>query len=342
MSTNTPDSLSYRDAGVDIEAGEDLVKAIGPLAKATRRAGVMGGLGGFGALFDLKKDGWDDPVLVSGTDGVGTKLMLAFETGLHNTVGIDLVAMCANDVLAQGAEPLFFLDYFATGKLENGMAEQVISGIAEGCKQSGCALIGGETAEMPGMYPPGHYDLAGFVVGAVERANILPRHADMATGDVLIGIASSGPHSNGYSLIRKVVERSGLSYEDNAPFSNTQSLGEALLTPTRLYSKQVLPLLKKDLVHGLAHITGGGVTENTPRMCPDTLVPRVDRTAWQAPAVFDWLQDVGKTTDDEMHRTFNMGIGMILAVSPDKVDTVLAELQAMGEPAVVLGDLVDA
>ena len=342
MSTNTPDSLSYRDAGVDIEAGEDLVKAIGPLAKATRRAGVMGGLGGFGALFDLKKDGWEDPVLVSGTDGVGTKLMLAFETGIHNTVGIDLVAMCANDVLAQGAEPLFFLDYFATGKLENGIAEQVIAGIAEGCKQSGCALIGGETAEMPGMYPPGHYDLAGFVVGAVERANILPRHADMKAGDVLIGISSSGPHSNGYSLIRKVVERSGLSYEDNAPFSNAQTLGEALLTPTCLYSQHVLPLLKKDLVHGLAHITGGGVTENTPRMCPDTLVPRVDRTAWEAPAVFDWLQDVGKTTDDEMHRTFNMGIGMILAVSPSNVDAVLAELEAMGELAVVLGDLVDA
>ncbi|MFN3211623.1 MAG: phosphoribosylformylglycinamidine cyclo-ligase [Henriciella sp.] len=342
MSTNTSDSLSYRDAGVDIEAGEDLVKAIGPLAKATKRAGVMGGLGGFGALFDLKKDGWDDPVLVSGTDGVGTKLMLAFETGIHETVGIDLVAMCANDVLAQGAEPLFFLDYFATGKLENGIAEQVISGIAEGCKQSGCALIGGETAEMPGMYPPGHYDLAGFVVGAVERANILPRHADMAAGDVLIGLSSSGPHSNGYSLIRKVVERSGLSYTDSAPFSNAQALGEALLTPTRLYAKQVLPLLKQDLVHGLAHITGGGVTENTPRMCPDHLVPRVDRSAWQPPAVFDWLQDVGKTNDDEMHRTFNMGIGMILAVSPDKVDAVLSELQKMGEPAVVLGDLVDA
>lgn len=342
MTTNTSDSLSYRDAGVDIEAGESLVKAIGPLAKATRRAGVMGGLGGFGALFDLKKDGWDDPVLVSGTDGVGTKLMLAFETGIHKTVGIDLVAMCANDVLAQGAEPLFFLDYFATGKLENGIAEEVIAGIAEGCAQSGCALIGGETAEMPGMYPPGHYDLAGFVVGAVERADILPKLDEMSAGDVLIGISSSGPHSNGYSLIRKVVERSGLAFDDTAPFSNQQNLGEALLTPTRLYSKQILPLLKQDLVRGLAHITGGGVTENTPRMCPDHLVPRVDRTAWQAPAVFNWLQDVGNITEDEMHKTFNMGIGMILAVAPAKVDAAIAALEDQGETAVILGDLVDA
>lgn len=342
MTTNTSDSLSYRDAGVDIEAGESLVKAIGPLAKATRRAGVMGGLGGFGALFDLKKDGWDDPVLVSGTDGVGTKLMLAFETGIHKTVGIDLVAMCANDVLAQGAEPLFFLDYFATGKLENGIAEEVIAGIAEGCAQSGCALIGGETAEMPGMYPPGHYDLAGFVVGAVERADILPKLDEMSAGDVLIGISSSGPHSNGYSLIRKVVERSGLAFDDTAPFSNQQNLGEALLTPTRLYSKQILPLLKQDLVRGLAHITGGGVTENTPRMCPDHLVPRVDRTAWQAPAVFNWLQDVGNITEDEMHKTFNMGIGMILAVAPTKVDAAMAALEDQGETAVILGDLVDA
>ncbi len=233
MSDTSKTPLSYRDAGVDIEAGERLVEAIGPLAKATARAGVMGGLGGFGALFDLKASGYEDPVLVSGTDGVGTKLMLAFETGIHNTVGIDLVAMCANDVLAQGAEPLFFLDYFATGKLEAGIAEAVVAGIAEGCRQSGCALVGGETAEMPGMYPPGHYDLAGFVVGAVDRAKVLPRMGDMATGDVLIGIASSGPHSNGYSLIRRIVEREGLSYEAASPFSDG-TLGEALLTPTRL------------------------------------------------------------------------------------------------------------
>lgn len=341
MTTNASDSLSYRDAGVDIEAGDNLVKAIGPLAKATRRAGVMGDLGGFGALFDLKKEGWEDPVLVSGTDGVGTKLMLAFETGQHHTVGIDLVAMCANDVLAQGAEPLFFLDYFATGKLEGDTAEQVVSGIAEGCKQAGCALIGGETAEMPGMYPPGHYDLAGFVVGAVERTDILPRMSEMQAGDVLIGIGSSGPHSNGYSLIRKVVERSGLSYEDSAPFSNAESLGSALLTPTRLYSAAALPLIRSKRVKGLAHITGGGLTENTPRMCPDHLTPRIDRAAWRAPSVFDWLQDVGKIEEDEMHRTFNMGIGMVFAAAPSEVDAVLEALKAAGETPIVIGDLND-
>ena len=342
MTTNASDSLSYRDAGVDIEAGDELVKAIGPLAKATSRAGVMGGLGGFGALFDLKKEGWQDPVLVSGTDGVGTKLMLAFETGIHDTVGIDLVAMCANDVLAQGAEPLFFLDYFATGKLENGIAEQVIAGIAEGCKQAGCALIGGETAEMPGMYPPGHYDLAGFVVGAVERSEILPRMQGMEAGDVLIGIASSGPHSNGYSLIRKVVERTGLSFEDAAPFSNDKSLGAALLEPTRLYSKAALPLIKSNLVKGLAHITGGGLTENTPRMCPDTLTPRIDRTSWTPPPVFNWLQVEGNIAEDEMHRTFNMGIGLVFTVAKSDVEAAMAHLTELGEAPVVLGDLVSA
>ncbi|MHA7901059.1 MAG: phosphoribosylformylglycinamidine cyclo-ligase [Henriciella sp.] len=339
MTSNASDSLSYRDAGVDIEAGDKLVKAIGPLAKATRRAGVLGGLGGFGALFDLKKEGWQDPVLVSGTDGVGTKLMLAFETGQHDTVGIDLVAMCANDVLAQGAEPLFFLDYFATGKLENGIAEHVISGIAEGCKRAGCALIGGETAEMPGMYPPGHYDLAGFVVGAVERSAILPRMDQMVVGDVLIGIGSSGPHSNGYSLIRKIVERSGLTYEDSAPFSNAEALGQALLTPTRLYSKAALPLIRAGAVKGLAHITGGGLTENTPRMCPDHLQPRIDRDAWDVPAVFNWLQEVGKVETDEMHRTFNMGIGMVFAVAQDQVDAVISALKEVGETPVIMGDL---
>ncbi|MDJ0920689.1 MAG: phosphoribosylformylglycinamidine cyclo-ligase [Henriciella sp.] len=341
MTNETRDSLSYRDAGVDIEAGDRLVSAISPLAKATARAGVMGGIGGFGALFDLKASGWDDPILVSGTDGVGTKLMLAFETGQHHTVGIDLVAMCANDVLAQGAEPLFFLDYFATGALEGDIAEQVISGIAEGCKQAGCALIGGETAEMPGMYPPGHYDLAGFVVGAVERAELLPALDTMQAEDVLIGIASSGPHSNGYSLIRKIVTRCGLSYADTAPFANT-SLGEALLTPTRLYSEAALPLIRGKLINGLAHITGGGLTENTPRMCPDTLVPRIDRDSWTPPAVFDWLQAEGNVETDEMHRTFNMGIGMVFTCAPKNVEQVLASLQAAGEMPVVIGDLVPA
>ena len=341
MSDTSKTPLSYRDAGVDIEAGERLVEAIGPLAKATARAGVMGGLGGFGALFDLKASGYEDPVLISGTDGVGTKLMLAFETGIHNTVGIDLVAMCANDVLAQGAEPLFFLDYFATGKLEAGIAEAVIAGIAEGCRQSGCALVGGETAEMPGMYPPGHYDLAGFVVGAVDRAKVLPRMADMAAGDVLIGISSSGPHSNGYSLIRRIVEREGLSYDAASPFSDG-TLGEALLTPTRLYSSAALPLIKGGLIKGLAHITGGGLTENTPRMCPDHLAPRIDRTSWAPGPVFQWLQQAGGVDLDEMHRTFNMGIGMVFAVAPDMADTVIARLREAGESPVILGDLVAA
>ncbi|KCZ99941.1 phosphoribosylaminoimidazole synthetase [Hyphomonas polymorpha PS728] len=342
MNTPSKTPLSYRDAGVDIEAGERLVDAISPMAKATARAGVMGGLGGFGALFDLKAAGYDDPILVSGTDGVGTKLMLAFETGIHNTVGIDLVAMCANDVLAQGAEPLFFLDYFATGKLEGGIAEAVISGIAEGCRRSGCALVGGETAEMPGMYPPGHYDLAGFVVGAVDRAKVLPRMGDMKPGDVLIGIASSGPHSNGYSLIRRIVEREGLFYGGPSPFSNSETLGEALLTPTRLYAPIVMPLIRAGKLKGLAHITGGGLTENTPRMCPDELVPRIDRAAWTPPPVFQWLQDAGQVDLEEMHRTFNMGIGLVLAVAPEEADAVMAELTAAGEDPRVVGELASA
>lgn len=342
MSITDNNPLSYRDAGVDIEAGDALVSAIKPLAAATKRKGVMGGLGGFGALFDLKAEGWHDPILVSGTDGVGTKLMLAFETGIHDSVGIDLVAMCANDVLAQGAEPLFFLDYFATGKLEGGIAEAVISGIAEGCKQAGCALTGGETAEMPGMYPPGHYDLAGFVVGAVERDAILPDHSKMKAGDRLIGLTSSGAHSNGYSLIRKCVERSGLSYEDDAPFAPGTALGRALLAPTRLYSAATLPLIRKGLVTGLAHITGGGLTENTPRMCPEHLAPAIDTAAWTPLPVFDWLQQVGNIELAEMHRTFNMGIGMVLAVSPANVDAAMAELEALGEAPVLMGELVDA
>ncbi|MFN4225957.1 MAG: phosphoribosylformylglycinamidine cyclo-ligase [Hyphomonas sp.] len=342
MSAASKPPLSYRDAGVDIEAGERLVDAISPMAKATRRAGVMGGLGGFGALFDLKDAGYADPILVSGTDGVGTKLMLAFETGIHHTVGIDLVAMCANDVLAQGAEPLFFLDYFATGKLEGGIAEAVISGIAEGCRLSGCALVGGETAEMPGMYPPGHYDLAGFVVGAVDRDKVLPRLVDMKAGDLLIGLPSSGPHSNGYSLIRRIVEREGLFYGGPSPFSEGQTLGEALLTPTRLYAPLVLPLIRAGRIKGLAHITGGGLTENTPRMCPDHLVPKIDGARWTPPPVFQWLQHAGRVELAEMHRTFNMGIGLVLAVSPADAGDVLADLKQSGESPVVIGELAAA
>jgi phosphoribosylformylglycinamidine cyclo-ligase len=308
------------------------------MAKATARSGVMGGLGGFGALFDLKAAGYDDPVLVSGTDGVGTKLMLAFTTGCHDTIGIDLVAMCANDVLAQGAEPLFFLDYFATGKLESGVAEQVVSGIAEGCRQAGCALIGGETAEMPGMYPPGHYDLAGFVVGAVDRDRMLPRHEAMVAGDVLIGLPSSGPHSNGYSLIRRVIERAGVDLTAPCAFASG-SWGDVLLTPTRLYSKPVLPLIKGGLIKGLAHITGGGLTENAPRMCPDHLTTRIDYDAWSPPAIFDWLATEGGIEDAEMQRTFNLGIGMVLAVGVREVDTVLASLRAAGEVPTIIGEL---
>ena len=341
MTSSKKTPLTYKDAGVDIEAGDRLVDAIKPLASATRRPGVMSGLGGFGALFDLKAEGWRDPVLVSGTDGVGTKLMLAFETGIHNTVGIDLVAMCANDVLAQGAEPLFFLDYFATGHLDPGVAESVIAGIAEGCQRSGCALIGGETAEMPGMYPPGHYDLAGFVVGAVERDAMLPNHGAMTAGDILIALPSSGPHSNGYSLVRRIVERSGLGFDDPAPFMNSP-LGEALLTPTRLYADQVLPLIRSQSLTGLAHITGGGLTENTPRMCPDTLVPRIDRTAWTPPAVFDWIASEGGVAANEMHKTFNMGVGMVLAVRTSDAESVLLALQEHGEDAFVIGDIVSA
>lgn len=339
MSITNHKPLSYRDAGVDIEAGDALVSAIKPLAAATSRPGVMGGLGGFGALFDLAAEGWKDPVLVSGTDGVGTKLMLAFETGIHDTIGIDLVAMCANDVLAQGAEPLFFLDYFATGKLEPGIAEAVISGIAQGCKLAGCALTGGETAEMPGMYPPGHYDLAGFVVGAVERDAILPDHTRMRAGDQLIGLASSGPHSNGYSLIRKCVERSVLAYSDIAPFQTDETLGRALLAPTRLYSDATLPLIRAGLLTGLGHITGGGLTENTPRMCPDTLTPLIDFNAWPIPPVFEWLQDIGNIETQEMQRTFNMGIGMVLAVSSENAAIVMERLIELGEAPVLMGEL---
>ncbi len=322
--------LSYKSAGVDIETGHRLVDAIKPLAHATRRAGVASELGGFGGLFDLKAEGYRDPVLVSGTDGVGTKLMLAFATGLHETIGIDLVAMCANDVLAQGAEPLFFLDYFATGQLELGTAQQVVAGIAEGCRRAGCALIGGETAEMPGMYPPGHYDLAGFVVGAVERENILPRLGDMTAGDVLIALPSTGPHSNGYSLIRKIVERTGLGWETAAPFAPEAPLGEALLTPTALYCHPLIPLLKAGRIKGLAHITGGGLPGNVPRMLPDGLEAAVDWNSWTRPEVFAWLQAEGRISEDDMAATFNLGIGMMLAVGRDSADEIIEALATEG------------
>ncbi len=331
--------LTYADAGVSIDKGDALIDRIKPFAKATRRAGTESALGGFGGLFDLKAAGYDDPILISGTDGVGTKLRIAIDTGLLSTVGIDLVAMCVNDVLAQGAEPLFFLDYFATGHLSNDKAASVIKGIADGCLDAGCALIGGETAEMPGMYDGDDFDLAGFVVGAVERDRMLPRLDDMAEGDVLIGLASSGPHSNGYSLIRKIAERSGLGWNDDAPFAIGQTLGQALLTPTRIYVKSLMPLLKSGRIKGLAHITGGGLTENTPRMLPSHLTPDYDLSGWQRPEIFNWLQEIGGVKESEMQRTFNCGIGMVLCTAPDETISLIADLLEAGEDAAIIGQL---
>ena len=332
--------LTYAQSGVDIDAGNALIEKIKPLAKATRRPGADAALGGFGALFDLKAAGFSDPLLVSTTDGVGTKLKVAIETGLHDTVGIDLVAMCVNDLLAQGAEPLLFLDYFATGKLNVDEAARVVGGIAEGCKLAGCALVGGETAEMPGMYGEGDYDLAGFSVGAVERGAVLPRMDAQATGDVIIGLGSSGPHSNGYSLVRRVVERSGLAWTAPAPFAPDKTLAEALMAPTRIYIKSVLPQIKAGRVKGCAHITGGGLIENPPRAIDASLQAEFDWNAWPLPAVFAWLQTEGGISDHELRRTFNCGIGLILIVAPQDAPVVLTELLAAGEDAFVCGQLV--
>ncbi|MGD9798971.1 MAG: phosphoribosylformylglycinamidine cyclo-ligase [Parvularculaceae bacterium] len=331
-------SDAYKKAGVDIDAGERLVDAISPLARATARKGADAMLGGFGGVFDLKAAGFDDPLLVSGTDGVGTKLKIAFETGRHTTIGVDLVAMCVNDVLAQGAEPLFFLDYFATGKLQEGVAADVIKGVAQGCLDAGCALIGGETAEMPGMYPDGEYDLAGFCVGAVERKDLMPRSVE--AGDVLIAISSSGPHSNGYSLIRKIVTDAGLSYADAAPFDPARTLGEALLAPTRIYVKLLLPLMKDEDIRGFAHITGGGITDNVPRIFPDGVTARYDESALTLPPVFEWLMKSGDVAIDDMRRTFNCGVGGVLAVRAPAVDRILGALSAAGEKPRVIGDVV--
>ena len=335
-----PNGLTYAQAGVDIDAGTALVEAIKPLAKATRRPGADAALGGFGALFDLKAAGFVDPLLVSTTDGVGTKLKIAIETGRHDTVGIDLVGMCVNDLLAQGAEPLMFLDYFATGKLDVVAATAVVKGIAEGCKQAGAALVGGETAEMPGMYAGGDYDLAGFSIGAVERGAVLPRLSDQKAGDLLIGIGSDGPHSNGYSLVRRVVERSGLGWNDAAPFAPGQTLGEALMTPTRIYVKSVLPLIKAGLIKGGAHITGGGLIENPPRAIAEGLEPQFDWNAWPLPPVFAWMQEVGGLTDHELRRTFNCGVGFMLIVAAEDAEPVLAALLNAGENAFVCGQLI--
>ncbi|WBQ14409.1 phosphoribosylformylglycinamidine cyclo-ligase [Hyphomonadaceae bacterium BL14] len=340
MPRNPPEpGLTYADAGVDIDAGDALVDAIKPLARSTARPGADVMLGGFGGAFDLKAAGFTDPVLISGTDGVGTKLKLAIDTGRLDTVGIDLVAMCVNDVLAQGAEPLFFLDYFATGRLDPARGAAIVSGVAEGCRRAGCALIGGETAEMPGLYTGDDFDLAGFVVGAAERGALLPRHEDLRAGDVLVGLASSGPHSNGYSLIRKIAARAGLGWDAPAPFAPGRHLGEALLEPTRIYVKALLPLIRSGQIKGLAHITGGGITENTPRMLPDHLGFEVDYASFARPAVFAWLQEAGGVAEAEMRRTFNCGIGMIAAVAPADADAVCAALNAAGEDARVIGAL---
>lgn len=337
-----PNGLTYAQAGVDIDAGNALVERIKPLAKSTRRAGAEASLGGFGALFDLKAAGYDDPLLVTTTDGVGTKLKVAIETGIHDTVGVDLVGMCVNDLLAQGAEPLMFLDYYATGKLDVEAAAAVVGGIAEGCRQAGCALVGGETAEMPGMYAEGDYDMAGFCVGAVDRDKVLPRLSDQKEGDILIGLASSGPHSNGYSLIRRIVERSGLAWSDPAPFAEGKTLAAALLEPTRIYIKTVLPHLKAGRIKGLAHITGGGLIENPPRAIADGLEARFDWNAWALPPVFEWLQATGGVSEHEMRRTFNCGVGLVLIVDPHDLPDVLEGLVRDGEEAFVVGELAKA
>lgn len=332
--TSGKNGLTYADAGVDIDAGNALVDRIKPAAKRTNRSGVMSGLGGFGALFDLKDAGYSDPILVGATDGVGTKLRIAIDTGVVDGVGIDLVAMCVNDLVCQGAEPLFFLDYFATGKLETETAARIIEGIAEGCVRSGCALIGGETAEMPGMYPEGDFDLAGFAVGAMERSTALPD--GVVAGDVLLGLASDGVHSNGYSLVRKLVEVSGLGWDADCPFGDG-TLGEALLTPTRLYVKQCLAAVRAGGVHALAHITGGGLTENLPRVLPEDLGADIDLNAWELPPVFKWMAETGGIAEAEMLKTFNCGIGMILSVSADRADELVKVLEDEGESVARLG-----
>ncbi|MCQ4160914.1 phosphoribosylformylglycinamidine cyclo-ligase [Roseomonas sp. GC11] len=337
-------SLTYRDAGVDIETGDALVDAIKPLARATDRPGTMGSLGGFGALFDLKAAGYSDPVLVSSTDGVGTKLRLAIDCAMHDAVGIDLVAMCVNDLVVQGAEPLFFLDYFATGKLELAQARAVIAGIAEGCRQAGCALVGGETAEMPGMYAKDDYDLAGFSVGAAERGGLLPR-PDVGPGDVVLGLASSGVHSNGFSLVRRILAAAGQDIAAPAPFAASQgggqgeeqSMGQALLAPTRIYVKSLLALHRAGLLKAAAHITGGGLPGNLPRVLPKGSVAVLDATAWSVPPVFAWLAQAGNVVPEEMLRVFNCGIGMCVVVTAAEAEAATALLAAQGETVFRIG-----
>lgn len=329
----TQESLSYRDAGVDIDAGDALVERIKPFARKTLREGVLGGIGGFGALFEVPKR-YREPVLVSGTDGVGTKLKLAFELKRHATVGIDLVAMSVNDILVQGAEPLFFLDYFACGKLDVDTAADVVKGIAQGCEYSGCALIGGETAEMPGMYPDGEYDLAGFAVGVVEKSAII-NGSTIIPGDVVLGLPSSGAHSNGYSLVRKIIERSNPDLD--VAFDGSKTLADVIMAPTRIYVKPLLSLMAAMPVKGMAHITGGGLTENVPRVLPKTVKAVIEQTKWQRPKLFDWLQAEGNVAESEMHRVFNCGIGMVVVVAAENVAQALQLLHKAGEMAVEIG-----
>lgn len=333
--------LTYAQAGVDIDAGNRMVEMIKPLVRATRRPGADAEIGGFGGLFDLKRTGFKDPVLVAATDGVGTKVKIAIETGRHGAIGIDLVAMSVNDLVVQGAEPLFFLDYFACSTLDPDIGAAVVAGIAQGCRESGCALIGGETAEMPGLYQPGDYDLAGFAVGAVERDAILPR--DVAAGDVVLGLASSGVHSNGFSLVRKIADRAGLTWSIKAPFDSTKTLGEAVLTPTRLYVKSCLAAIRETKgVKALAHITGGGFPDNIPRVLADGIGARIDLSAVTVLPVFKWLASAGDVAQDEMLRTFNCGIGMIVVVAPKDAEAVSAVLRREGDKVVKLGELFAA
>ncbi|MFM9836034.1 MAG: phosphoribosylformylglycinamidine cyclo-ligase [Methylophilaceae bacterium] len=336
MTTNSTDknSITYRDAGVDIEAGDALVEQIKPYAKRTMRPEVLGGIGGFGSLFAVPKK-FNEPILVSGTDGVGTKLKLAFELNKHDTVGIDLVAMSVNDILVQGAEPLFFLDYFACGKLEVGVAAQVIKGIAEGCEQSGCALVGGETAEMPGMYPSGEYDLAGFAVGCVDKAKIIDGKS-IAVGDVVLGLASSGAHSNGYSLIRKLITKSGIDFESDF---NGKKFKDVVMEPTKIYVKSLLKLIDALPVKGMAHITGGGLTENVPRVLPAGLTAEIHKNSWKLPPLFQWLQTQGNISDLEMHKTFNCGIGMVVIIDKAHVQEATQILVSSGEQVFTLGQI---
>jgi phosphoribosylformylglycinamidine cyclo-ligase len=338
LSAQNQESLNYKSAGVDIAAGNELVERIKPIAARTRTPGVMSGLGGFGSLFELPLDRYQNPILVSGTDGVGTKLKLAIDLGIHNTVGIDLVAMCVNDIIVQGAEPLFFLDYFATGKLDVDAASAVIEGIGKGCELAGAALVGGETAEMPGMYADGEYDLAGFCVGIVEKNKVLDG-SKVKAGDKLIGIASSGPHSNGYSLIRKIIVHSNSTLNDSF---NGITLGETLLEPTRIYVKALLSLLDKVPVHAFAHITGGGLTENLPRVLPTGINALIDLSCWELPGIFLWLQEQGNVSLADMLTTFNCGIGMIVCVAPEDEKATLEILQSLGETVFAIGRLVES